>query len=259
MTERYHTKYGLVSLLSNDIHFHESFARGQYWDEDTLLKLNCYIDPDKNILEIGGHVGTSSLVYASGLNKGKIHVYEPQRELFQLLEDNIKVNGLTHKIIPRHRALFCRSGTARMNQFDIDYSLGDVRRRYNEDRHLPCNFGGVGLGKDGEKVKVLTIDSLGLENLGYIHLDAQGAENFILHGGRETIRKFRPLIYFEDNAKYYPLLYKTVCQAYPDYVEESQFNVVKFCMEEMGYESYIERFNGGIDALLLPGREAPPM
>jgi hypothetical protein len=59
MTERYHTKYGLVSLLSNDIHFHESFARGQYWDEDTLLKLNCYIDPDKNILEIGGHVGTT--------------------------------------------------------------------------------------------------------------------------------------------------------------------------------------------------------
>jgi hypothetical protein len=120
---------------------------------------------------------------------------------------------------------------ARMNQFDIDYSLGDVKKRYNEDRHLPCNFGGIGLGKDGEKVKVITIDSMNLENLGYIHLDAQGAEPFILHGGRETIRKFRPLIYFEDNSKHCPFLFKNVCKAYPEHNEESQFDVVRFCME----------------------------
>jgi FkbM family methyltransferase len=252
MTDVYHTKYGKVSLLSNDIHFRESFMRGQYWDEDTLLKLNCYIDSDKDILEIGGHVGTSSLVYASFLNKGKIHVYEPQRNLYELLEDNIKTNNLTHKIIPHHRAVFCRSGIARMNEFDIDYSLGNVKKRYNEDRHLPCNFGGIGLGKDGEKVKVITIDSMNLENLGYIHLDAQGAEPFILHGGRETIRKFRPLIYFEDNSKHCPFLFKNVCKSYPEHNEESQFDVVRFCMEELGYESYIERFNGGIDTLLLP-------
>jgi hypothetical protein len=36
------------------------------------------------------------------------------------------------------------------------------------------------------------------------------------------------------------------------YKEESEFDVKKFCMEELDYEFYFDRFDGGIDTLLIP-------
>lgn len=87
------TQYGIVSLYSNDTYITSSFKNGHYWDEDTLLKLKTYIPSDKNILEIGGHCGTSSLVYATFLSdKNQCYVYEPQHKMYELLTQNIKQN-----------------------------------------------------------------------------------------------------------------------------------------------------------------------
>ena len=47
------SKYGKISLLSNEIYIGGSFKDGKYWDEDILLKLRDYVNPDRNILEIG--------------------------------------------------------------------------------------------------------------------------------------------------------------------------------------------------------------
>lgn len=56
------------------------FKNGKYWDIDTFLKLKQFINPNRNILEIGGHCGTSTILYASILNKPyKVYVYEPQK------------------------------------------------------------------------------------------------------------------------------------------------------------------------------------
>lgn len=60
----YNTKYGCISLYKNERFIGSSFNLGKYWDEDTLIKLKKYINPNLNILEIGGHCGTSSIVYS---------------------------------------------------------------------------------------------------------------------------------------------------------------------------------------------------
>ena len=99
----YNTKYGKISLYNNDVYISTPFEHGNYWDENTLLKLKNFIDPNKNILEIGAHCGTSTIVYASFLNENqKIYAYEPQKELYNLLVQNIKQNNLENKIIPLH-------------------------------------------------------------------------------------------------------------------------------------------------------------
>jgi hypothetical protein len=43
-----------------------------------------------------------------------------------------------------------------------------------------------------------------------------------------------------------------VCRTYPDYKEESIFDIKKYCMEQLNYSAFIDRFNGGIDTLLIP-------
>jgi len=251
--ETFNSKYGDITLFRNEVYISDFFRRGIYWDEDTLIKLREYVDPTRNILEIGAHCGTSSVVYSSFLNnESKLFAYEPQQNMYNLLVQNITQNNLQSKIIPYNLGVFCCNGTCNMNNIDLDGGRGIVSRRYTDESHLGCNFGGIGLGTNGESINVITIDDMNHDNIGYIHCDAQGAENFIFSKGIETITKYRPVIYYENNELYGKYLYDNVCNSYPQYKEESTFDIKKYCMETLNYSSYIDKFNGGIDTLLIP-------
>jgi FkbM family methyltransferase len=284
--ETYNTKYGLITLYKNDVIIGQDFKNGGYWDIDTLFKLREYIDPHRNILEIGGHCGTSSIIYASFLNETnnsynlleninqnnleieaysntssiyasilnekKIYVYEPQRNMYNLLVKNINQNNLQNKIIPYNLGVFCFEGKGKMNNIDLDGGGGVVVKRYNEENNLDCNFGGITLGDDGENINLTTIDNMKLDDIGYIHCDAQGSENFIFSKGIETIKKYRPVILYENNELYGTYLYDNVCKSYPNYKDESKFDIKKYCMEQLNYSKFIDRFNNGIDTLLIP-------
>jgi FkbM family methyltransferase len=247
------THYGSVTLYANEKFIGETFLNGNYWDLDTLLKLRDYINPNRNILEIGGHCGTSSLVYSSFLNdNNKIFVYEPQQNMYNLLVHNINQNNLQNKIIPNNLGVFCYNGIGKMNNIDLDGGGGIVEKRYNEEINAPCNFGGIGLGNDGENINLTTIDDMNLDDIGFIHCDAQGSENFIFSKGIHTISKYRPVILYENKDIYGNLFYDNVVKCYPDYEEESLFDIKKYCIETLGYSEYIDRFNNGIDTLLIP-------
>ncbi len=250
--QNFETPYGLITLYKIEIPISNPFRLGSYWDIDTLHKLKKYIDPTRNILEIGGHCGTSSIVYASFLNnENKIYVYEPQLNMYKLLVKNINQNNLQNKIIPYNFGVFCYDGKGKMNNIDAHYG-GIVSKRYNEEKNLKCNFGGISLGNNGENIKLITIDNMNLDNIGFIHCDAQGAENFIFSKAIETIKKFKPVILYENNEHYGKYLYNDVCKAYPNYKEESKFDLKKYCGEELNYSKYIDKFNNGIDTLLIP-------
>jgi FkbM family methyltransferase len=215
--------------------------------------LKKYIDPNRNILEIGGHCGTSTIVYSSFLNsQQKIYVYEPQKNMYNLLVKNIMQNNLQHIIIPNNLGIFCYTGQATMNNIDMDGGGGEITKRYNEENNLDCNFGGVGLGDKGETINVVTIDSLNLDDIGYIHCDAQGSENFIFSNALETIKKYRPVILYENKEFYGTYLYDNICKTYPTYKKESEFDIKKYCMETLNYSRFIDRFNNGIDTVLIP-------
>jgi FkbM family methyltransferase len=247
------TVCGLISFYENEAYVINPFKVGQYWDLDTILKLREYIDPNRNILEIGGHCGTSTIAYSYFVNKGKkIYVYEPQLKLYNLLVHNVNQNNLQDKIIPTNSGVFCFTGKGTMNNIDLDGGGGIVEKRYNEEKNLKCNFAGIGLGSEGENINLTTIDDMKLDDIGYIHCDAQGSENFIFSKALETITRCRPVILYENmdfGGKY---LYDNVCKSYPDYKEESTFDIKKYCMETLKYSKFIDKFNGGDDTLLIP-------
>lgn len=251
--DTFDTSYGLITLYKNEAYIIDSFKKGSYWDIDTLKLLKSYINPSRNILEIGGHCGTSSVVYSSFLNdNNKVYVYEPQKNMYNLLVKNIKQNNLESKILPYNLGVFCYNGEGKMNNIDLDGGGGVVSKRYSEESHLKCNFGGIGLGNDGELVNLTTIDNMDLDDIGFIHCDAQGSENFIFSRAMETIKKFRPTILFENNEEYGQYLYYNVCRNYPIWRQESRFNLKKYCMETLNYSKCIDKFNNSIDTLLIP-------
>lgn len=252
-TITYHTKYGKVTLMQNEVYIGNEFRIGKYWEEDTLLKLKKYIPTNRNILEIGAHCGTSSIVYSSYIsNENQLFAYEPQHCMYQLLVQNIQQNNLQNKIVPFNSGVFCFKGQANMNNIDLDGGGGTVKRRYTDESHIACNFGGIGLGKDGESISLTTLDDMNHTNIGFIHCDAQGSENFIFSNGKNMIKNNRPVILFENNEKFGKYLYNNVCASYPSYTKESKFNLADYCMKELKYRVCYERYNGSIDTLLIP-------
>jgi hypothetical protein len=131
---------------------------------------------------------------------------------------------------------------------DIDGGGGVVAERYNDD--IDCNFGGVGLGNDGENINLTMIDKMNLDNIGFIHCDAQGSENFLFSKAKDTIAKYKPVILFENNRGNYH--HQQVCKTYPNYRQESLFDIKKYCMETLNYSICIDSFNGSMDTLLIP-------
>jgi FkbM family methyltransferase len=253
-TQTFTTLHGKITLYKNEVYIGNEFKRGSYWDIGTLMNLKKHINPNKNILEVGGHVGTSSIVYSSFLqSEKKVFVYEPQLNIYNLLVHNINQNNRQMQIVPFNLGVFCFKGHAKMNNIDLDGGMGIVSKRYNEESNLECNFGGIGLGSSGEDIQLTTIDDMEIDNIGFIHCDAQGAENFIFSKGLNAINKFHPLILYEDNEEHAKYLYDNVCNSYPSFKEESIFNIKQYCVAKLGY-SYIDKFNGSIDCLLIPPR-----
>ena len=70
--------------------------------------------------------------------------------------------------------------------------------------------------------------------------------------GIETITKYRPLILYENKDLGGTYLHDNVCNFYPQYKEESMFDIKKLCMETLNYSECIDRFNNGNDTLLIP-------
>ena len=251
--ETFETSYGHITLYRNDMYITGTFLRGQYWDIDNILSVRQYIDPRRNILEIGGHCGTSTLVYASYLDdQAKCFVYEPQVKLYQLLQLNIEQNGLSDRVMAYQSGVFCFNGSAQMSDNDIDGDKGSVSKRYTSETKLPCNFGGISLGPKGETIQVVTIDEMKHDNIGFIHCDAQGSENFIFSKAIKTITEHRPVILFENNYDHDTQFHDNVVQAYPQYREESLFDIKRYCLDVLKYTKCIDRFNNSKDCLIVP-------
>lgn len=249
-TKTYNTKYGKVTLLNNDVYFIREFDKGKYWDEETLCYLRDNFISKGNILEIGGHSGTSTLFYSHIFDN--LYVFEPQKKIYNLLCKNMKDNNKQNVNI-FNKALFCFNGEINMNDTDLDGVRKNEKITVLEEKNEKINYGGLSIGKNGETVKCITLDSLDLENITFIHCDAQGAEPFIFSKGKEFIKKHRPTILYENSDLYGKYLFNIIKKSYPQYNEESNFDVKDYCVNILGGYICIDNFmNSGFDSLLIP-------
>lgn len=143
------------------------------------------------IFDIGANVGYYSLHWASRVAPGgTIHAFEPVPSTFTWLSRNIALNRLDNVI--------------RANNFGLGDAPGSV------SVFLP-GFTGCGAASMKNlhpnessqeiEVKLDTLDryfsAAGLDRLDLVKVDVEGAELFVLQGGRKTIARYRPLIFLE--------------------------------------------------------------
>ena len=80
-------------------------------------------------------------------------------------------------------------------------NLNSLDKVYDEGKN-GHNKGGIGIGQGGESITIKTLDSFDLPGLDFMKIDVEGAEGLVLQGAEQTIRKYRPVIFFEHNYQY---------------------------------------------------------
>jgi FkbM family methyltransferase len=192
----FQTSHGIMYALPNDEAFVKSLACGRVFEEDIVLKSvlpHITASPGKKVvLDVGGHIGSHTLLYAKYIPDSIVYTFEPQSVLFAILEKNIQANGLPNVRLYNnavgHECRRCTMSKMLYDGYDCDID-------YNTNKNL--NYGGLQLGKNGEPTTMITIDSLKLPQCDYIKIDVEGAESLVLIGASETIQKFKPIIFFE--------------------------------------------------------------
>jgi FkbM family methyltransferase len=149
--------------------------------EPGMTKYFCsLIKPGAVVVDVGANVGMYTLLAARLLQgKGKIYSFEPTPRTFEILRDNVQVNGfLELGIIHLHQlAVTDRSGKARLSIFHRDSGHNTL---FND-------------GKADNEIEVATtsLDEIlaTQEHVDIVKIDAEGAEPLILRGMQQVIQR----------------------------------------------------------------------
>ena len=151
---------------------------------EELEFLGRFLRPGDWVVDGGANVGCHSLYFSDRVGEaGGVLAFEPQRLVFQMLCANLALNE-------------------RNNVFAFSDALGNTQEMAfmpRMDYGRVNNFGGVGLSPQGEPVRRLRLDDLGLPRCRLIKLDVEGSEVAALQGMSETLRRCRPILYVEND------------------------------------------------------------
>ena len=142
-----------------------------------------------NIIDIGAQTGSYTLL-SKFLKNCNFFSFEPFIETYNILNDNIKINNINN-VKTYNIALSDNKSLAEFNickSHNGLHTLGNNVKRFNDiDKRI---------------VHTDTIDNIFYENdipIDFIKIDTEGYEYFILKGGINTIKKYKPIIQIEWN------------------------------------------------------------
>lgn len=142
---------------------------------------------DSNIVEIGAHIGTSTVDYAKRCINGHVYAIEALPDHFDTLNRNIKLNGINNVSTFNYAIV----GDNLTNE--IEFSINP----YNSAGH--SLYGGTMTNSKKIKVSALSIErfikinKIGKINL--LHIDVEGAEyEILLNMSKELINSFNNVV-----------------------------------------------------------------
>ena len=171
------------------------YVSGLYEPTDAVV-IGRLLPPGGTFFDLGANMGVFSLLAAQRLGPaGEVHAFEPSAREYTRLVDNLRLNGLAHRVRAERAALADRAGCGYL--------------RVAEDTHSGLNTLGDGFAYAGvaeaglETVPVLRLDDYvraqGVQRLDVIKMDIEGGEGRALAGAGTVLRGLRPRIVFEVN------------------------------------------------------------
>jgi FkbM family methyltransferase len=179
-----------------------------YFLKDNILKnykynldyIFCWMDIFKFnnpiILDIGANIGLYSLCYKIKYSNSKIFSFEPQKNIFNIIKKNIRINNL------KNIHTFNIGISNKITWGKLSIPKKEIHERYKKN----INHGLFSLqtrNKDFKKCKLNTLDNFFLKRkikkIDFVKIDVEGHEKQVLLGAINLIKKFSPIIQLEYN------------------------------------------------------------
>lgn len=158
----------------------------KFWDSWIEQYLNEYLNKESVVVECGGHVGFHTVYIAQKVKW--VYVFEPQLINYERLVKNCELNNVEN-ISPFNIALYSKNCQLAVRNQPI------LQQDINYNSCQACSLS-LYENEKGD-ITAKTLDSLGLPLIDLIKIDAENLDLEILKGGKETIKKYRPIIIFE--------------------------------------------------------------
>jgi len=169
-----------VVLHDHSVDIVSVFQLGQYSYAQGPHRVG--VEPGDTVLDVGGCWGDTALYFASLVGPtGKVYTFEFDPESLEILRANLSLNPtLATRIEVVERALWDRSGEMlRFVQAGRCTSILDGDSRAGDLR-----------------ASTITLDDFvrqaGIDRLGFVKMDVEGAELKVLRGGRESLNSLAP-------------------------------------------------------------------
>jgi len=180
-------RHGRFICQDNDQYVGRSLIEYGEYSEGELALLGPFLTPGAIVVEAGANIGAHTVPIAKAIgSEGRVYAFEPQRLVHQILCGNLALNEIEN-VYALAVAAGDRSGQTRI-----------AVTHYGAE----ANYGGVSLGGDeGEAVAMGTIDALRLGRIDLLKADVEGAEELVIKGAEDTIRKCLPVLYLENDRR----------------------------------------------------------
>ena len=193
-------KHGVFSFCHFDKYIGLSLREYGEFSEIELSLMSKFIMKDDVVFDIGSNIGAFTVPFAKKVGElGQVYAFEPQKVIYDLLQDNVNKNKLKNVKI-----------------FNVGMGKKKEELELNEiDYSKVGNFGGVSFKYDSSpftkniknkkyKVKITNLNEfMEIEKCNFMKIDVELMELDILTGGKNFLKKFRPILWIE-NHQFYP-------------------------------------------------------
>jgi FkbM family methyltransferase len=161
------------------------------YEPATVAIVNKFVRPGQVCLDIGANVGAITLAMVKAVGEtGRVEAFEPGSRFIERLRKNLEMNPAV-------------AGRVHAHQLGLSDEPGELL--WQESRNAPGNASihWIDPSRPSARVNVTTLDAFvleqGLSAVHFLKIDVEGMERRVLAGGLETIRRDRPVIYFESS------------------------------------------------------------
>jgi FkbM family methyltransferase len=146
------------------------------------------------VLDIGANIGYDTVLFANKVGKkGKVIAIEPDPINFEILQKNIKENKLFNVVAVQ----------AAVGNENKKMEIYESKTNYGDHRLWKETLRPAGTSLDREALPVFCrrlddlLKELEFTKIDFVKMDVQGFEPLVIKGGKETIEKNKPTIFFE--------------------------------------------------------------
>jgi FkbM family methyltransferase len=167
-------------------------GQGAYQREKRVPAVALCHDPGHHIaIDVGAHVGLWSKYLIGDFLQ--VHAFECNPPVIECFKANLKEALEFEQVILHETALGNTIGRAEVMTEISNSGASCAVATEDED-------------SDPQNVPMTRLDEFGFKDVGFIKIDVEGGELFVIQGAEQTIRQNKPVIIVEQKEKYFGLL-----------------------------------------------------